>query len=103
MPATPELWRSIPQVNTTDSGTGGDDQFDPQVAVLSNGNIVVIWEDNSDGGPGAAGGIARPPGLLNSYSEPASPRPRTERRPSSQAAQSGCRLSVTSATSCGGV
>ncbi|MBU2582747.1 MAG: M10 family metallopeptidase C-terminal domain-containing protein [Alphaproteobacteria bacterium] len=41
-----------------------DDQFDPDVATLSNGNVVVVYEDESSGGPDVdiAFGIFSPTG-----------------------------------------
>ena len=53
MPATPELWRDLGQVNNTDSGAGGDDQFDPKVIHLTNGNIVIAWTSNTNVGAGS--------------------------------------------------
>lgn len=60
MPATPELWRDLGQVNTTDGSNGTtsnatiDDQFSPKVVHLSNGNILIAWVSNSDIGVGSA-------------------------------------------------
>ena len=56
MPTTPEVWLDEFQVNTTDSGPAGDDQRESKIVQLDNGNIVVLYEDASDGGPAGAGG-----------------------------------------------
>ena len=49
MPATPAAWRDAFRANTTDSAAGGDDQSRSVVVQLDNGNIVVLWIDNSPG------------------------------------------------------
>ena len=40
-------WSSPTTVNTSDSGAGGDDQRDPKVIELANGNVLVAWVDES--------------------------------------------------------
>jgi Ca2+-binding RTX toxin-like protein len=57
MPSTPEVWRNEFQANSIDSGPGGNDQEDSVVIQLTNGNIVVLYEDNSDSAPAGASGI----------------------------------------------
>jgi Ca2+-binding RTX toxin-like protein len=50
MVQTPTEWKPQFKVNTIDSTMGGNDQTDPVVAGLSNGNIVVVWQGPTDGG-----------------------------------------------------
>jgi hypothetical protein len=47
MTATPKIWKSLTQVNATDSGPNGDGQLDGQIAALKDGGYVVIWGDSS--------------------------------------------------------
>ena len=56
MPNTPEVWLPEFQVNTIDVGNAGDDQNQSVVLQLTNGNIVVLYEDDSGAGPGSASG-----------------------------------------------
>jgi Ca2+-binding RTX toxin-like protein len=56
MTTTPTLWKAAQQANSSDLGPGGNDQLDSKIVQLSNGNFVVLWTDNSDGGPGGANG-----------------------------------------------
>jgi len=53
MPDTPVSWLAEFQANTTDVGAAGRNQANAATAQLDNGNIVVIWDDNSS----AAGDI----------------------------------------------
>jgi len=41
------VWTAPLTVNTSDNGTGGDDQRDPTITLLSNGNFLVSWADES--------------------------------------------------------
>jgi hypothetical protein len=41
------LWKSLTQVNATDSGPNGGGQAGGQIAALKDGGYVVIWEDGS--------------------------------------------------------
>ncbi|NOX95794.1 MAG: calcium-binding protein [Alphaproteobacteria bacterium] len=50
MVQTPTEWKPQFKVNTFDSLPEGNDQTDPVVAGLSNGNIVVVWQSPSEGG-----------------------------------------------------
>src|SRR5262245_9760113 len=43
MTTTPHLWKSATQANTTTSG----DQVDSQIAALTDGDYLVVWEDKS--------------------------------------------------------
>jgi large repetitive protein len=43
MTTTPQLWKSLTQVNRTDAGF----QLDGQIAGLLDGGYVVVWEDES--------------------------------------------------------
>ena len=56
MPMTPETWRPAFQANTTDTGPDGAGQTDSKIIQLDNGNIVVLWVDTSNGGPGSPPG-----------------------------------------------
>jgi Ca2+-binding RTX toxin-like protein len=56
MTTTPTLWRSSQQANTTDSGTGGDDQVGIKMVGLANGNFIALWQSNTDDGPGFTAG-----------------------------------------------
>ena len=56
MPTTPEVWLNEFQANTTETGTGGSTQNESTIIQLTNGNIVVLWTDDSDGGPGGVNG-----------------------------------------------
>ena len=47
MTATPKIWKSLTQVNATDSGPDGVAQADGQIVALKDGGYVVIWADNS--------------------------------------------------------
>jgi hypothetical protein len=47
MTTTPMLWKSLTQVNTSDSGPDGVAQGDGQVVALKDGGYVVVWADNS--------------------------------------------------------
>ena len=44
---TPLLWKSLTQVNTTDSGPDGEIQGDGQIVALKDGGYVVVWTDDS--------------------------------------------------------
>ncbi len=58
MPATPELWRSLGQNNTSEGAPQilSGDQIEPKVVHLSNGNILVAWVSNDTTGPGSPAG-----------------------------------------------
>src|SRR5207247_3413240 len=43
MTTTPQLWKSLTQVNSTDAGL----QLDGRIAGLLDGGYVVVWEDSS--------------------------------------------------------
>ena len=47
MTTTPLLWKSLTQVNATDSGPDGVVQGDGQIVALKDGGYVVVWSDNS--------------------------------------------------------
>ena len=47
MTTTPKIWKSLTQVNATDSGPDGVAQADGQIVALKDGGYVVIWADNS--------------------------------------------------------
>jgi hypothetical protein len=47
MPTTPTLWKSLTQVNATDSGPDGVSQADGQIVALKDGGYVVVWSDDS--------------------------------------------------------
>lgn len=49
----PVIWRTAFQANTGDAEVGG--QLAPMTVGLSNGNILVIWEEDSAGTVGGAG------------------------------------------------
>ena len=52
MPATPETWLDAFVVNLTTAGL----QFDPSIAQLANGNILVTWSTTDQGGLGSPAG-----------------------------------------------
>ncbi len=52
MTTTPTSWLTAQTVNGTDSGPSGNDQYEPRIVALTNGNFVVLWTDNSDAGAG---------------------------------------------------
>ena len=47
MTTTPKIWKSLTQVNATDSGPDGVAQADGQIVALKDGGYVVVWADNS--------------------------------------------------------
>ncbi|WP_417719420.1 calcium-binding protein [Salipiger sp.] len=57
MPTTPEVWLDQFQANTQDVGSSGDDQYDSVTIQLTNGNLVVLWVDNSDSAPAGVNGL----------------------------------------------
>ncbi|MCB1490778.1 MAG: M10 family metallopeptidase C-terminal domain-containing protein, partial [Rhodobiaceae bacterium] len=55
MTTTPLEWLNEFQTNTTDGTSPNNDQSNPQIVQLSNGNILVVWQSNTDpaSGPGS--------------------------------------------------
>ena len=53
MPINPEVWLDQFQANTQDVGPTNNDQRQSKTVQLDNGNIVVLWVDNSDAGVGS--------------------------------------------------
>jgi hypothetical protein len=47
MTTTPKIWKSLTQVNATDSGPNADGQADGHIVALKDGGHVVIWGDSS--------------------------------------------------------
>ncbi len=47
MVQTPTAWEPLFQVNTIDSTANGEDQKNPVVTGLANGNFVVIWQSDA--------------------------------------------------------
>jgi len=56
MTHTPLEWLNEMQVNVVDAVGSFNDQYDPQVVQLENGNVLVVWVSDADPafGPGAA-------------------------------------------------
>ena len=52
---TPTYW-NFGTVNSTNSGSGGNSQYDTKVVSLDDGGFVVFWFDDSDAGPGSRPG-----------------------------------------------
>ncbi len=48
MARTPHFWDTLGRVNKSLTGTSGNDQTDPQVVGLANGNMLVVYTDNTN-------------------------------------------------------
>ncbi len=48
MSKTPSLWKSLSQVNKSDTGATGNDQTDADVVGLANGNMLVVFTDDTN-------------------------------------------------------
>jgi Ca2+-binding RTX toxin-like protein len=57
MPATPTFWRNLGQLNTTDGFNGFDLQRGGRAVQLADGNLLFIWESNTNTGAGIPAGF----------------------------------------------
>ncbi|MEQ8655646.1 MAG: calcium-binding protein [Kiloniellales bacterium] len=48
MAREPHLWQSLGRVNKSQTGTSGNDQTDAQVVGLANGNMLVVYTDDTN-------------------------------------------------------
>jgi len=54
---TPAVWKASFQVNTTDAGPSGSNQFQGRVAADADGGFYVFWTDASGTTPSSNGSL----------------------------------------------